>query len=60
MTSGKMKCPKCNTSFQYADWVNGKWVEFKEPWRCPKCKSLIVLDTDKGYGLKLVESDIEL
>ena len=56
MTSGIMNCPKCGESFQYADWENGVWVEYPEPWKCPKCKSLIVVDKKKGYGLRVESS----
>lgn len=55
MTSGYMNCPKCKSRFQYADYVNGKWTEFPEPWDCPNCKSIIVVDHEKGYGLKVKE-----
>jgi len=57
MTGGTMKCPKCSTQFIWADYVDGKWTEFQEPWKCPKCGSLIVLDREKGYGLKLIEEN---
>ena len=59
MTSGCMDCPKCGESFQYAayEWqkkglfLDKVWVELPEPWKCPKCESLIVTDKEKGYGL---------
>lgn len=53
MTSGKMECPKCGGAFTYADYVDGKWTKFPEPWKCPKCESLIIVDREKGYGLKV-------
>ena len=56
MTSGYMDCPKCGESFECAGWENGIWVEYPEPWECLKCKSLIVVDKEEGWGLK-VESD---
>lgn len=59
MTSGYMNCPKCEKPFQYAYYIDRKWIERKEPWTCPNCKSLIVTDKEKGYGLR-VESDIKL
>lgn len=54
MTSGYMKCPKCKKDFQYADYVNGIWTEAKEPWKCGNCGSSIIVDHDKGYGLKVI------
>ncbi len=63
MTSGYMSCPKCGERFQYMRWEKRglflEEIEIPEPWECPKCKSLIVTDKEKGYGLR-VESDIEL
>lgn len=53
MTSGYMNCPNCGELFQYAGFINGEWVETPEPWKCPKCKSLIVTDKQKGYGLRV-------
>ena len=53
MTSGYMNCPKCGCEFQSADYVDGKWTEFPEPWECPSCGSLIVVNREKGYGLKI-------
>lgn len=53
MTSGYMKCPNCDAEFQYAGYEDGLWVEYPEPWECPNCKSLIVTDKEKGYGLKV-------
>jgi len=59
MTSGYMKCPKCGEDFQYAGYRTDSnwqdvWVEYPEPWKCPKCKSLIIVDKEQGYGLKIV------
>lgn len=54
MTSGTMKCPKCKAEFPYAGYVDGVWTETPPPWECPKCKSLIELDKEKGYGLRVV------
>jgi len=62
MTSGYMKCPKCGERFQCAEWRNwgklsAEWVEIPEPWKCPNCKSLIVTDKEKGYGLKIQQDN---
>lgn len=54
MTSGCMKCPKCGKQFTCADYVEGLWTEFPEPWKCDSCQSQIVVDKDKGYGLKVI------
>lgn len=59
MTSGCMNCPKCKEHFQYAYYETDSnfqdmWIELPEPWKCPKCKSLIVTDKEKGYGLRIV------
>ncbi len=51
MTSGYMVCPNCGEDFQYAGYDDGVWVEYEEPWECPGCKSLIIVDKMKGYGL---------
>ena len=58
MTSGYMNCPKCGEPFRYAHYETDSnwqdiWVELPEPWECPKCKSLIVTDKEKGYGLRV-------
>lgn len=58
MTSGSMNCPKCGTEFQYAGYENGLWVEHPEPWECPKCKSSIITDNQKGWGLTIVKSEV--
>ena len=59
MTSGYMDCPKCGGSFKYMGWEKrGLFlveVEIPEPWECPKCKSLIVTDKERGYGLRVEE-----
>ena len=58
MTSGYMNCPKCGSQFQYghhetdSNWQS-IWVELPEPWECPMCKSLIITDKEKGYGLRV-------
>lgn len=56
MTGGYMNCPKCGAPFQSATYVEGEWTELPEPWECPKCKSLIVVDHEKGWGLRVKES----
>ena len=53
MTSGYMNCPKCGEPFQYAGYENGVWIEYPEPWKCPKCEPLIVTYKEKGWGLKV-------
>ncbi|KKM89158.1 hypothetical protein LCGC14_1251390 [marine sediment metagenome] len=58
-TSEYMTCPKCGEQSPYGYYIDGKWIERKEPWACPNCQSLIVTDKEKGYGLR-VESDTEL
>ena len=52
MTSGYMTCPVCGENFQYAGYEGGKWIEYPEPWKCKNCKNSIVVDKQKGYGLK--------
>ena len=52
MTSGYMVCPVCAKEFQYAGYEGDKWVEYPEPWECKSCKNSIVVDKQKGYGLK--------
>ena len=52
MTSGYMKCPKCRRDFvKEADYVNGVWTNFPEPWTCSYCGASVVVDKEKGYGL---------
>ncbi len=61
MTSGYMNCPKCGSEFSYGHYepYNGfqvKWVTTPEPWKCPKCKSHIIVDSEAGYGLKVQQA----
>jgi hypothetical protein len=60
MTSGLMKCPNCCKEFRYAGFKTDHnwqdvWVEYPEPWYCSNCKSYIVTDKEKGYGLKTID-----
>ena len=67
MTSGYMNCPKCGEDFQCSRWEYQKkgiflkqvWVEYPEPWKCPKCKSLIITDKEKGHGLIVLKKSGE-
>jgi RecJ-like exonuclease len=51
-----MICPKCGAPFEYAGYIAGIWTEYPEPWVCPKCTSLITVDHEQGYGLKVLEA----
>ena len=61
MTSGEMNCPKCGESFRYMEYEKrGAFiglVDIPEPWECPKCKSLIIVDRKMGYGLTTKPKD---
>ena len=42
MSSGLIKCPKCEKVFSIMPIINNKMVILEQPWTCPHCKEKIL------------------